>query len=246
MPLIGLVASVDWRLAFLALPLPAALSPGSPWPPGRTTAPYPARGGRSAGCSASGPARRWALGELFANIGLGRDARLQRCALQGDLRHVVGAEQESPSRSSRPPTSPETASAGGSGPGRTRPADDAPRQHRRRRRGGADLVAHAAASPLTMVFFSLAAVIAARERSRAPSSDSASPAGSGARWAPSAPSTTQLGYLIGSLVGGAAYALAGFTGLGVVFGGLFLASTLPYAALRVARTKIVLPEGARP
>jgi hypothetical protein len=58
--------------------------------------------------------------------------------------------------------------------------------------------------------------------------------------------STQLGYLIGSLAGGGAYALAGFDGLGVVFGGLFLASTLPYVAVRVARRPAVATEGARP
>ena len=42
--------------------------------------------------------------------------------------------------------------------------------------------------------------------------------------------TTQLGYLIGALVGGAAIALGGFALLGVAMGGLFLASTLPYAS----------------
>ncbi len=42
--------------------------------------------------------------------------------------------------------------------------------------------------------------------------------------------TTQLGYLIGALVGGAAIAIGGFALLGVAMGGLLLASTLPYAA----------------
>ena len=46
--------------------------------------------------------------------------------------------------------------------------------------------------------------------------------------------TTQLGYLIGALLGGAALALGGFALLGVAFGGLFLASTLPYAAHRLS------------
>ena len=58
--------------------------------------------------------------------------------------------------------------------------------------------------------------------------------------------TTQLGYLIGSLAGGAAFALGGFDGLGVVFGGLFLASTLPYVAFGLARRPVPVAEGARP
>jgi ribosomal protein S18 acetylase RimI-like enzyme len=47
--------------------------------------------------------------------------------------------------------------------------------------------------------------------------------------------TTQLGYLIGALVGGAALAVGGFALLGVAFGGLFLGSTVPYAIARLAQ-----------
>jgi ribosomal protein S18 acetylase RimI-like enzyme len=47
--------------------------------------------------------------------------------------------------------------------------------------------------------------------------------------------TTQLGYLIGSLAGGVALALGGFPLLAVAFGGLLLASTLPYANVLLAR-----------
>ena len=44
--------------------------------------------------------------------------------------------------------------------------------------------------------------------------------------------TNQVGYLVGSVLGGLALAVGGFTGLAVVFGGLFLASTLPYLCIR--------------
>ena len=47
--------------------------------------------------------------------------------------------------------------------------------------------------------------------------------------------TTQLGYLVGSLAGGAAFALGGFPALAVAFGGLLLASTLPYLSFRFGR-----------
>ena len=49
MPVIGVVAEVDWRLAFVALPLPAALlAASSPPPPGRPTLRSRAWGPRSA------------------------------------------------------------------------------------------------------------------------------------------------------------------------------------------------------
>jgi predicted MFS family arabinose efflux permease len=44
--------------------------------------------------------------------------------------------------------------------------------------------------------------------------------------------STQIGYLIGSLAGGAALTIGGFGLLAVAFGGLFLAATLPYVCLR--------------
>ena len=43
---------------------------------------------------------------------------------------------------------------------------------------------------------------------------------------------TQIGYLVGSLAGGAAIAVGGFGLLSVASGGLFLAATLPYLCLR--------------
>ncbi len=58
--------------------------------------------------------------------------------------------------------------------------------------------------------------------------------------------TTQLGYLIGALVGGAAIAIGGFALLGVAMGGLFVASTLPYASVFVSRARrAARPGGAR-
>jgi len=58
--------------------------------------------------------------------------------------------------------------------------------------------------------------------------------------------STQVGYLTGSLVGGAALALGGFAGLGVAFGLLFVASTLPYLVASVERRRdaMSLPSSA--
>ena len=58
--------------------------------------------------------------------------------------------------------------------------------------------------------------------------------------------STQVGYLTGSLAGGVAYAVGGFAGLGVVFGGLFVAATLPYVSVCAARRLVVASEGACP
>jgi predicted MFS family arabinose efflux permease len=44
----------------------------------------------------------------------------------------------------------------------------------------------------------------------------------------------QLGYLIGSLVGGIALSVGGYEALALAFGGLLLASTLPYLCVRPA------------
>ncbi|HST17786.1 MAG TPA: GNAT family N-acetyltransferase, partial [Gaiellaceae bacterium] len=46
-------------------------------------------------------------------------------------------------------------------------------------------------------------------------------------------------YLIGSLAGGAAFALGGFPALAVAFGGLLLASTLPYVSFRFGTRPVV-------
>ena len=56
--------------------------------------------------------------------------------------------------------------------------------------------------------------------------------------------TTQIGYLVGSLAGGIALATGGFDALAVAFGGLFLASTLPYVCMRSRCRSQEAPEAA--
>ena len=55
--------------------------------------------------------------------------------------------------------------------------------------------------------------------------------------------TTQLGYLLGALVGGAALAVGGFALVGVAMGGLFVASMLPYTSLIVRRAQAAARPG---
>jgi ribosomal protein S18 acetylase RimI-like enzyme len=56
--------------------------------------------------------------------------------------------------------------------------------------------------------------------------------------------TTQLGYLVGALVGGVALELGGFALLGVAFGGLLVASTLPYTSVMIHRAKAAARPGS--
>ena len=67
MPLVGLAGEVSWRLAFVVFLFRRQCSPGSHWRRALPTAPpgQPVR--RSATCVRRASARRWALGELFAN-----------------------------------------------------------------------------------------------------------------------------------------------------------------------------------
>ncbi|HEY6112604.1 MAG TPA: MFS transporter, partial [Gaiellaceae bacterium] len=67
MPLIGVVAELNWRLAFLALPLPAALLVGIAVVRRPADAPLTGARGSLAGLLGRSEARRWALGELLAN-----------------------------------------------------------------------------------------------------------------------------------------------------------------------------------
>jgi len=243
MPLIGVVAEVDWRLAFLALPLPAALVAGLAVAGRPHDAPLAGRGTSLRGLLAIPQARRWAFGELMANSAwagtlvysgalLTEEYGLSTTATGIALGGIAVAYLVSNQRAGR----------GG--------------QQTARRSMLACSVGAAIAVALnwgltvglavTLVFFSLAAVMAAA-RTVSGTVYGFTVAGElGREVGVVRAVTSQLGYLIGSLAGGAAFALAGFAGLGVVFGGLFLASTLPYAALGFARRPVPAAEGACP
>jgi hypothetical protein len=47
--------------------------------------------------------------------------------------------------------------------------------------------------------------------------------------------TSDLAYLVGSMIGGAALAVGGFPALAIATGGLFVAATLPYVRVRGSR-----------
>ena len=243
MPLIGLVAEIHWRLAFLALPLPAALLAGLAVAGRPRDVPLSGRGTSLSGLLRIPDARRWALGELLANAawagtlvfsgallteGYGLSTAATGIALAGvAVAYLLGNQRAGRGRAERARWTMLACSLGAA---------------------GAVLLtwAFTPAVALTLVLFAASGAMVAT-RTVAGTVYGFSVAGDLGREVGSVRAvTTQLGYLIGSLAGGGAYALAGFAGLGVAFGGLFLASTLPYAAVRVARAPVAVPEGARP
>jgi predicted MFS family arabinose efflux permease len=229
MPLIGVVAEVNWRLAFVALPLPAALLVGIAVLRMPGDAPLTGARGSLVGLLGRLEARRWALGELLANSAwagtlvfsgalfterLGMSTAATGLALAGvAAAFLVGnqlAGRADPSRAGR-------AMLEGS-------------------LGAAVLVALTwALTPsvgITLLLFAAAAFVAAT-RTVAGTVYGFQVSGDLGREVGSIRAvTSQLGYLVGSALGGLALAVGGFSALAVVFGGLFVASTLPYVCVR--------------
>jgi MFS transporter, DHA1 family, inner membrane transport protein len=228
MPLVGLAASVHWRLAFLALPLPAAVLAGIAVLRRPPDAPITGAGGSLTGFLGLVAARRWALGELLAN-----------CAWAGTLVYSGALFTETYG------TSPLITSvvlaavaaaylAGNRWGGRVRPTS-ARRAMLLQSAGAAAAVALTWAVTwalaLSVVLFAATAVLTAA-RTVSGTVYGFSVAGEHGREVGAVrAATTQAGYLIGSLVGGLAIAVGGFDLLSVAFGGLFLASMLPYVCL---------------
>ena len=243
MPIIGLVAEVHWRLAFLALPLPAALLAGLAVAGRPRDVPLTGRGTSLGGLLRIPKARRWALGELMANTAwagtlvysgalLTEHYGLSTAVTGFALGAVALAYLLANRRAGRL-------------------AQDAARWTMLASSLGASLAVAltwglTVGVAITLVVFSLAAALVATRMVAATVFGFTVAGELGREVGVARAVSTQLGYLIGSLAGGGAYAIAGFDGLGVVFGGLFLASTLPYVAVRVARRPAVATEGARP
>ena len=243
MPIIGLVAEVHWRLAFLALPLPAALLAGLAVAGRPRDVPLTGRGTSLGGLLRIPKARRWALGELMANTAwagtlvysgalLTEHYGLSTAVTGFALGAVALAYLLANRRTGRL-------------------AQDAVRWTMLASSLGAALAVAltwglTVGVAITLVVFSLAAALVATRMVAATVFGFTVAGELGREVGVARAVSTQLGYLIGSLAGGGAYAIAGFDGLGVVFGGLFLASTLPYVAVRVARRPAVATEGARP
>lgn len=235
MPVIGLAAGVSWRLAFLAVPLPAAIvtaalvlasRPGHQNPRSDTSL---ARMLRRPG------ARGWALGELLAMSGwagtlvfsgaLFIDAYGTSTQVTGILLAVVAV-----------------AFLGGNALGARIRGDC----FRRRSLARANVVAAFAISLtwaltpnvfVTLALFASTAVVVAA-RTVAGTAYGFELAGEqklevGAARA----AITHVGYLGGSLLGGVALALGGHAAVAVAFGLLFLAAAAPHVSMWAARCR---------
>ncbi|MGL6279197.1 MAG: MFS transporter [Gaiella sp.] len=230
MPIIGLVANVHWRLAFLAVPLPAAVLAGVAVLRRAPDQPLARAGGSLVDLLRGATARRWAIGELCANAAwagtlvysgalftehYGLSTAVTGVVLAGlAVAYLVGNRW------------------GG------RLSGDA-----RRNVLGGSIAAGAAvgltwavtpAVAVTILLFAVTSAIVAMRTVAGTVygfevSDGRDRSVGAVRGA-----TTQLGYLAGSLAGGVALALGGFALLAVAFGGLFVAATLPYVSLRSA------------
>jgi predicted MFS family arabinose efflux permease len=229
MPLIGLVAEIHWRLAFVALPLPAALLAVLALAARPADRPIAGTGVALTSFLRRADARRWALGELAANSAWAGTLVFSGALfteLYGMSSATTGAVLAAVAVAYL---------AGNQWAGRAQPS----RARRAMLEGSlAAAVAVAltwAVTPsvvVTVVLFAVTAALAA-SRTVAGTVFGFTVAGDrGSEVGAVRAVTTQTGYLIGSLVGGAALAIGGFGLLAVAFGGLFLASTLPYLRVR--------------
>jgi predicted MFS family arabinose efflux permease len=225
MPVIGLVAEIDWRLTFLALPLPAALV--ALLAVAARPRDVPVAGARAslAGLLGRHDARRWALGELVAN-----SAWTGTLVFSGALfTEVHGASSAATGMALALVAAAYL--AGNQWAGRIAP------ERARRTMLEASVAASAAvtltwalvpAVAVTLAIFGIAAFVAAARTVAGTVYGFALAGDLGREVGAMRAATTQIGYLVGSLVGGVALAAGGFGALGLAFGGLFLVSTLPY------------------
>ena len=229
MPIIGVVSAVDWRLAFLALPLPAALLALVAVAARPSDRPVDAAVGSLTGLLRRPGPRRWALGELFAN-----SAWAGTLVYSGALfREVYGA---SPFATAIMLALVATAYlVGNRWAGKSSPASA-----RRAMLVGSVGAAFAVAFTwlftgnvvVTVGFFAVAAAITAARMVAGTVYGFGVAGGLGREVGTIRAASTQIGYLVGSLAGGVAIAVGGFGLLSVAFGGLFLAATLPYVCMR--------------
>jgi predicted MFS family arabinose efflux permease/ribosomal protein S18 acetylase RimI-like enzyme len=241
MPVIGVVAEVDWRLAFLVLPLPAALLAGLAAAGRPQDVPLAGAGTSLRSLLHRSAPRRWALGELLATSawagtlvysgalltdGYGMTTTATGVALAAvAVAYLLGNQR-----------------AGGAAPERARSTTLATSVV-----GAAAVALTWAFTPavaVTLVVFAISGAMVATRTVTATVYGFSVAGDLGREVAAARAVTTQLGYLVGSLAGGAAFALGGFPALAVAFGGLLLASTLPYLSFRFGRQPVVAAASA--
>jgi predicted MFS family arabinose efflux permease/ribosomal protein S18 acetylase RimI-like enzyme len=234
MPLIGLVAEVHWRLAFLALPLPAALLAGLAVLRRPGDAPIPRAETSLRGLLRRVDGRRWAIGELAANA-----AWAGTLVFSGALL----TEQYGMSTTATGVALAAVAVAyllGNRHAGRGA-AERARKAMLVTSAGAAVLVmltwSVTPAVAVTLVLFSASGALVATRTVSGTVYGFGVAGDLGREVGTVRAVTTQLGYLLGALIGGAAVAVGGFALLGVAMGGLFVASMLPYASLIVRRAR---------
>ena len=236
MPLIGVVAEADWRLAFLVLPLPAALLAGLAAAGRPQDAPLAGAGTSLRGLLRRSAPRRWALGELLATS-----------AWAGTLVYSGALLTDGYGMTTTATGVALAAVAVAYLLGNQRAARGAPDRARSTTLAtsvvGAVAVAltwaFTPAVAVTLVVFAISGAMVATRTVTATVYGFSVAGDLGREVAAARAVTTQLGYLIGSLAGGAAFALGGFPALAVAFGGLLLASTLPYVSFRFGRRPVV-------
>jgi predicted MFS family arabinose efflux permease len=229
MPLIGLVAEIDWRLAFLAVPLPAALLAGLAAAARKPDVPL-ADVGRPLSCLLRRlGTRKWAIGELAANSAWAGTLVFSG-ALFTELYGVSSA-----ATGVILATAAAAYLVGNRWAGRSQPTKARQTMIAASLAAAVTIAITWAFTPgvvVTLVVFGASAALVAT-RMVAATVYGFTVAGDHGREVGTARAvSTQLGYLIGSVAGGAALAVGGFGLLAVAFGGLFVASTLPYLALR--------------
>jgi predicted MFS family arabinose efflux permease len=232
MPIIGLVGEVDWRLAFLVLPLPASVVALALVARRPSDVPIPGTGASLVRVLSRRDARGWAIGEFLATSGwagtlvfsgaLFTEVHGTSPAATGVALALVAAAYLAGNQW-----------AGRSDSGRAR----------RAMLTGTTVAAAAVAltwaiAPtfvVTVALFSVAAFVVATRTVAATVYGFSVTGGFGREVGMIRSATSDIAYLVGSMVGGAALAVGGFQALALAFGSLFVAATLPYVRVRGAR-----------
>jgi MFS transporter, DHA1 family, inner membrane transport protein len=231
MPVIGLVAELSWRLAFVAVPLPAAVLTGAVLLTRRPETPVRRTDASLALLLREPGARLWMLGEFLA-----MSAWAGTLVFSGAL--FVEVHGVSPRLTGVLLATVAVAYLVGNTVGG--------RIHHeclRRALARSNLAAAAAVSVtwvvtpnvvVTLVVFSFAAVVVAA-RTVVGTAQGFALAGERKLEVGAARAALTHGYLAGSFVGGAALALGGFTAVGAAFGLLFVGASGPYVSAWAAR-----------
>ena len=228
MPLIGLLGERSWRYGWLALPLAAAVAAGilvasrSGQPPARS---QPARARAALGDRALA---RWLASELLRERRLGGNARLRGRALRRVVRDVHQADGLPARGRGRSPTSPATSPAVAS--------SDA--SHGESSSCSpcclavTDGLFGAARSDVatSTALFSSAAFVAGGRTLIASAFALATPPDVRPAVTSLRAATMQFGYFVGSIAGGAALTVGGYSALGATMGLLFLGAAATLAA----------------